>query len=118
MKNTPLFFWITDLSSPDPTSIINLFGLLPFDAPAFLGVLPIAFGISMFLYQKVSPQPADKTQAQMMKLLPLVMTVFLSGFAAGLLFYWIINNVLSIIQQIAIEKLIVPHYHRKHSRKK
>lgn len=115
MKDAKLFFWIKDLSSPDPTSILNLFGLLPFHVPAFLGVLPIAFGISMFLYQKVSPQPADKAQAQMMKLLPIIMTVFLSSFAAGLLFYWIVNNVLSIIQQIVIEKLIIPRHHRKHS---
>lgn len=115
MKNAHLFFWIKDLSSPDPSSVLNLFGLLPFNAPPFLGVLPILFGISMFLYQKASPQPADKTQAQMMKFLPLIMTVFLSGFAAGLLFYWIVSNIISIIQQLVIEKVILPRHHKKHS---
>ena len=115
MKNAHLFFWIKDLSSPDPTSILNIFGLLPFNVPPFLGVLPILFGISMFFYQKASPQPADKSQAQIMKFLPLIMTVFLSGFAAGLLFYWIVSNIISIIQQITIEKFILPRHHRKNS---
>ena len=115
MKNAHLFFWIKDLSSPDPTSILNIFGLLPFNVPPFLGVLPILFGISMFFYQKASPQPADKSQAQIMKFLPLIMTVFLSGFAAGLLFYWIVSNIISIVQQITIEKFILPRHHRKNS---
>ncbi len=114
MKNAHLFFWIKDLSSPDPSSILNIFGLLPFNAPAFLGVLPIAFGISMFLYQKTSPQPADAMQAKMMKFLPVIMTVFLSGFAAGLLFYWIVSNVISIIQQLGIEKFILPKHEASH----
>jgi YidC/Oxa1 family membrane protein insertase len=118
MKNAHLFFWIKDLSSPDPTSILNLFGLLPFNVPPFLGVLPILFGISMFFYQKASPQPADKSQAQIMKFLPLIMTVFLSGFAAGLLFYWIVSNIISIIQQIVIEKFILPRHNRKNSHNK
>jgi len=114
MKNAHLFFWIKDLSSPDPTSILNIFGLLPFHVPPFLGVLPILFGISMFIYQKTSPQPADEMQAKMMKFLPIIMTVFLSGFAAGLLFYWIVSNVISIIQQISIEKFILPKYEKNH----
>ena len=114
MKNAHLFFWIKDLSSPDPTSILNLFGLLPFHAPAFLGVLPILFGISMFFYQKSSPQPADEMQAKIMKLLPIFMTVFLSGFAAGLLFYWIISNIISIVQQVAIERFILPRHYKVH----
>ncbi|MFT4967888.1 MAG: YidC/Oxa1 family membrane protein insertase [Candidatus Deianiraeaceae bacterium] len=118
MKNAPLFFWITDLSSPDPTSILNIFGLLPYSTPHFLGVLPILFGISMFLYQKSSPQPSDKTQAQIMKFLPIIMTVFLSSFAAGLLFYWIVSNIFSVIQQLAIEKIIIPRYDKKHFHRK
>lgn len=117
MKNQPLFFWIKDLSEPDPTSIVNLFGLLPFNMPPFLGILPILFGISMFLYQLSSPKPADKTQAQIMQFLPVVMTVFLSGFAAGLLFYWIVSNIFSVIQQLIIEKIVLPRHHKKHQKK-
>ena len=114
MKGQPLFFWITDLSAPDPTSILNLFGLIPFNAPHFLGVLPLAFGVSMFLYQKVSPQPTEKTQAQMMKFLPVIMTIFLSNFASGLLFYWVVNNIFSIAQQLLIEKVILPRHNKKY----
>ena len=115
MKNAHLFFWIKDLSSPDPSSILNIFGLLPFHVPPFLGVLPIAFGISMFLYQKSSPQPADAMQAKMMKFRPVIMTVVLSGFAAGLLFYWIVSNIISIIQQLGIEKFVLPKYEASHN---
>ncbi len=115
MKNAHLFFWIKDLSSPDPSSILNIFGLLPYHVPPFLGVLPIAFGISMFLYQKSSPQPTDAMQAKMMKFLPVIMTVFLSGFAAGLLFYWIVSNIISIIQQVGIEKFILPKHEASHA---
>lgn len=107
MKNAHLFLWIKDLSSPDPTSLLNLYGLLDWNAPPFLGVLPILFGISMYLYQAVSPQPTDNNQAMMMKFLPVIMTVFMSGFAAGLLFYWIVSNIISALQQFILEKFVL-----------
>ena len=114
MKNAPLFLWIKDLSSPDPTSILNLYGLFNWNVPPFLGLLPIMFGLSMYLYQKVSPQPTEATQATMMKFLPIVMTVFMSSFAAGLLFYWIVSNIISALQQFVLEKFVlVKHIHKK-----
>lgn len=114
MKNAPLFLWIKDLSSPDPTSLLNLYGLIGWDAPPFLGVLPILFGISMYFYQKVSPQPTDKNQAMMMKFLPVIMTIFMSSFAAGLLFYWTINNIISALQQFILEKFVLAKHIIKH----
>lgn len=107
MRHAPFFGWIQDLSAPDPTTIFNLFGLLPFTPPAFLmiGVWPLIMAISMFLQQRMSPQPADAVQAQVMKFMPLMFLFMFSGFPAGLLIYWSWNNVLSIIQQSYINKL-------------
>lgn len=113
MKNAPLFLWIKDLSMPDPLSILNLYGLFDWNAPPFLGLLPVMFGFSMYLYQKVSPQPTESTQATMMKFLPVIMTVFMSGFASGLLFYWIISNFISAIQQFVLEKFVIVKHIRK-----
>jgi YidC/Oxa1 family membrane protein insertase len=107
MRHAPFFGWIQDLSAPDPTTIFNLFGLLPFTPPSFLmiGVWPLFMALTMFLQQKMSPQPADPVQAQVMKFMPLMFLFMFSGFPAGLLIYWSWNNILSIVQQFYINKL-------------
>ncbi|WP_375327082.1 membrane protein insertase YidC [Candidatus Tisiphia endosymbiont of Nemotelus uliginosus] len=107
MRHAPFFGWIKDLSAADPTSIFNLFGLLPFNPPSFLmiGIWPIIMAITMFLQQKMSPEPADPIQAQVMKFMPLIFLIMFGSFPAGLLIYWSWNNILSIIQQYYINKL-------------
>ena len=107
MRHAPFFGWIQDLSAPDPTTIFNLFGLLPFTPPSFLmlGVWPLFMAMTMFLQQKMSPQPTDPVQAQVMKFMPLMFLFMFSGFPAGLLIYWSWNNILSIVQQFYINKL-------------
>jgi YidC/Oxa1 family membrane protein insertase len=104
MRHAPFFGWIHDLSAPDPTSFVNLFGLLPFTPPEVLmiGAWPIIMGITMFLQQKLNPQPVDPMQARMFMVLPVVFTYMLAHFPAGLVIYWAWNNTLSIIQQWAI----------------
>jgi len=104
MRHAPFFGWIHDLSAPDPTSFANLFGLLPFSPPAFLmiGAWPLMMGVTMFLQQKLNPQPVDPVQARMFMFLPIMFTYMLSGFPAGLVIYWAWNNLLSIAQQWAI----------------
>ncbi|MBF0129349.1 MAG: membrane protein insertase YidC [Alphaproteobacteria bacterium] len=106
MRHAPFFGWIHDLSAPDPTSLFNLFGLIPWTPPDMLmiGVWPLIMGATMYLQQKLNPQPADPIQAKMFMFLPLVFTVMLSQFAAGLVIYWAWNNVLSIAQQWTIMK--------------
>ncbi len=106
MRQAPFYGWIKDLSSPDPTTIFNLFGLLPFSPPSFLmiGAWPILMAITMFLQQKMSPEPADPMQAQVMKFMPLIFLFMFSSFPVGLLIYWSWNNILSIIQQYYINK--------------
>ena len=107
MRHAPFFGWIKDLSAPDPTTIFNLFGLLPFTPPSFLmlGVWPLFMAMTMFLQQRMSPQPTDPVQAQVMKFMPLMFLFMFSGFPAGLLIYWSWNNILSIVQQFYINKL-------------
>jgi YidC/Oxa1 family membrane protein insertase len=110
MRHAPFFGWIHDLSAPDPTSFANLFGLLPFDPLAVpmvghflaIGAWPLLMGITMFLQQKLNPQPVDPVQARMFMFLPIVFTYMLSAFPAGLVIYWSWNNLLSIAQQWAI----------------
>jgi YidC/Oxa1 family membrane protein insertase len=104
MRHAPFYGWIHDLSAPDPTSFANLFGLIPFTPPHFLmiGAWPIIMGITMFLQQKLNPQPVDPVQARMFMVLPVVFTYMLSAFPAGLVIYWAWNNLLSIAQQWAI----------------
>ena len=104
MRHAPFFGWIHDLSAPDPTSFANLFGLLPFTPPAFLmiGAWPLIMGLTMFLQQKLNPQPVDPVQARMFMLLPIIFTYMLAAFPAGLVIYWAWNNLLSIAQQWAI----------------
>ncbi|MCS6876671.1 MAG: membrane protein insertase YidC [Geminicoccaceae bacterium] len=106
MRHAPFFGWIKDLSAPDPTSIFNLFGLLPYEVPGFLtiGVWPIAMGATMWLQQKLNPQPADPVQAKVMNLLPIFFTFLFATFPAGLVIYWTWNNLLSIAQQWLIMK--------------
>ncbi len=104
MRHAPFYGWIQDLSAPDPTTIFNLFGLLPFDPPSFLmiGIWPLLMGITMFLQTKLNPQPADPVQAKVMLFLPLMFIFLFATFAAGLVIYWTWNNVLSIAQQWVI----------------
>jgi YidC/Oxa1 family membrane protein insertase len=104
MRQAPFFGWIHDLSVPDPTTVFNLFGLLPFAVPegwSFLhiGVWPLIMGITMFLQQKLNPAPADPIQARMFTFLPIVFTFMLANFPAGLVIYWAWSNILSIGQQ-------------------
>jgi YidC/Oxa1 family membrane protein insertase len=106
MRHAPFYGWIRDLSAPDPTSVFNLFGLLPIDLPTFLmiGAWPLLMGITMFLQQKLNPQPADPMQAKIFMLMPIFFTFLLAPFAAGLVIYWTWNNILSIAQQWVIMK--------------
>ena len=107
MRHAPFFGWVHDLSAPDPLNIFNLFGLLPFDSPALipaLGLWPILMGVSMWLQQRLNPQPTDKMQARIFMMLPIVFTFILAGFPAGLVIYWSWTNILSVAQQWVIMK--------------
>jgi YidC/Oxa1 family membrane protein insertase len=106
MRHAPFFGWIRDLAAPDPTSLFNLFGLLPYDVPSFLmvGVWPIIMGITMFLQMRMNPTPPDPTQAMIFNWMPVVFTFLLATFPAGLVIYWAWNNFLSILQQGVIMK--------------
>ena len=106
MRHAPFFGWIIDLSAPDPTSIFNLFGLLPFAAnpPFVIGVWPILMGLTMILQQHFNPPVSDPTQAKVMKFMPYILTCVLASFPAGLVIYWTWSNVLSIAQQAFIAK--------------
>jgi YidC/Oxa1 family membrane protein insertase len=104
MRHAPFFGWIQDLAAPDPTSIVNLFGLLPFAAPDFvhLGIWPIIMGVTMFVQMKMNPAPPDPVQAQIFTFMPIVFTFMLGSFPAGLVIYWAWNNTLSVTQQYVI----------------
>ena len=106
MRHAPFFGWIQDLSAPDPTTIFNLFGLIPIDMPAFLmiGVWPLLMGITMFLQMRMNPTPPDPTQQMIFTWMPIVFTFMMAGFPAGLVIYWAWNNFLSILQQGVIMK--------------
>ena len=108
MRHAPFFGWITDLSAPDPTTIFNMFGLIPWDPPSFLniGIWPLQMGISMFIQQKLNPAPPDPVQARIFMFLPIIFTVILAGFPAGLVVYWTVNNVLSMAQQWVIMRQV------------
>lgn len=104
MRHAPFFGWVTDLSAVDPTSIINLFGLLPFDtsfAPAILniGIWPILMGVTMFIQMSLNPPPPDPIQAKIFRYMPVMFTFLLATFPAGLVIYWTWNNMLTIAQQ-------------------
>jgi YidC/Oxa1 family membrane protein insertase len=104
MRHAPFYGWIQDLSGPDPTSLFNLFGLIPWEPPLFLmiGAWPVIMGATMFLQQKLNPQPTDPVQAKVFLFLPFLFTFLLAQFAAGLVIYWTWNNLLSILQQWVI----------------
>ena len=110
MRHAPFILWVRDLSAPDPTSILNLFGALPWSAPETgsllalisLGVLPIMLGVSMWLQQKLNPAPTDPTQAMVFAWLPWVFMFMLGQFASGLIIYWIANNLITFAQQYII----------------
>jgi YidC/Oxa1 family membrane protein insertase len=106
MRHAPFVGWIQDLSAPDPTSIFNLFGLLPFAVPEFLqiGVWPIIMGMTMWVQMQLNPPQPDPVQQQIFSWMPLIFTFLLGTFPAGLVIYWAWNNVLSIIQQWHITK--------------
>ncbi|MDA9663278.1 membrane protein insertase YidC [Candidatus Pelagibacter sp.] len=106
MRHMPFYGWIHDLSERDPTSLFNLFGLIPWDPPSFLmiGVWPILMGISMWIQQKLNPAPPDPIQAKIFMFFPLFLTVILAPFPAGLVIYWTVNNILTMAQQVFIMK--------------
>ena len=110
LRHAPFFGWLKDLSAPDPSSLYNLFGLLPWDAPAhgsflaliFIGITPIILGITMWLQQKLNPQPTDPVQQQVFAWMPWIFMFMLGGFASGLVVYWITNNLITFTQQYLI----------------
>ena len=107
MRHAPFFGWVQDLSAPDPTSLFNLFGLIPFDphtlpvigAFAAIGVWPLIMGVTMFLQMRLNPPPADPAQQVIFTWMPLIFTFMLASFPAGLVIYWAWNNTLSVAQQ-------------------
>jgi YidC/Oxa1 family membrane protein insertase len=110
MRHAPFFGWIRDLSAPDPTTIFNLFGLLPWDPGAIpvlgpflmLGVWPLIMGITMWAQMKLNPAPPDPTQKMIFDWMPVIFTFMLASFSAGLVIYWAWNNLLSVLQQSVI----------------
>ena len=106
MRHAPFIGWIKDLSAPDPTSLFNLFGLIPWDPPSFLmiGLWPIFMGLSMYVTQKLNPTPPDPIQAKIFMFFPLFLTIILAPFPSGLVVYWTINNILTMAQQWVIIK--------------
>ncbi len=110
MRHAPFFGWIKDLSAPDPTSVFNLFGLLPFDPATvpvighflMLGAWPLIMGVTMWMQMKLNPAPPDPVQQKLFAWMPVFFTFLLAGFPAGLVIYWAWNNTLSVIQQSVI----------------
>ncbi len=110
LRHAPWIGWIRDLSAPDPSSLWNFWGLLPWAAPEpgsilaliFIGIMPLVLGISMWLQQKLNPAPTDPTQAMIFAWMPWVFMFMLGSFASGLVLYWIANNTITFIQQYAI----------------
>ena len=106
MRHMPFYGWIHDLSDRDPTSVFNLFGLIPWDPPSFLiiGAWPIAMGLSMWVQQKLNPKPPDPIQQKIFAFFPIFLTVILAPFPSGLVIYWTFNNLLTLIQQYYIQR--------------
>ncbi|MDC3355064.1 membrane protein insertase YidC [Candidatus Pelagibacter sp.] len=106
MRHMPFYGWIHDLSDRDPTSLFNIFGLLPWDPPSFLliGAWPIIMGITMFIQQKLNPTPPDPIQAKIFMFFPIFLTVILAPFPAGLVIYWSFNNIFTMIQQYIVQR--------------
>jgi YidC/Oxa1 family membrane protein insertase len=113
MRHQPFFGWIKDLSSPDPTNLLNLFGLIPWHPADYMhvggigiavtylsiGIWPLIMGFTMWAQMRLNPTPPDPVQARMFQIMPVVFTFMLAHFAAGLVIYWAWNNTLSILQQ-------------------
>ena len=106
MRHMPFYGWIHDLSDRDPTSLFNIFGLIPWDPPSFLliGAWPIIMGITMFIQQKLNPTPPDPIQAKIFMFFPVFLTVILAPFPAGLVIYWSFNNIFTMIQQYIVQR--------------
>lgn len=104
MRHAPFFGWIKDLSAADPTTIFNLFGLIPWEPPTFLmiGIWPILMGITMYLQQKLNPAPPDPIQAKIFAWFPFIITIMLASFPSGLVIYWTASNILTMAQQYYI----------------
>jgi len=107
MRHAPFFGWIVDLSVPDPMTFVNLFGLIPWDPPLFLsiGIFPVLMALTMYIQQRLNPEPADPVQAKVMRLMPVVFLFMFASFPSGLVIYWTWSNVLSILQQSLIKKI-------------
>jgi YidC/Oxa1 family membrane protein insertase len=107
MRQAPFIWWIRDLSLPDPSTILNLFGLIPVNLPGFLqiGIWPLLMGISMLLQQRMSPAPTDPSQAKMMLIMPVMFTFMFAQLPSGLVIYWTFSNILGIAQQYIIQRL-------------
>ncbi len=105
MRHMPFYGWIHDLSAKDPTTIFNLFGLIPWSPPEFLiiGIWPIAMGVSMWIQQKLNPKPPDPIQQKIFAFFPIFLTVILAPFPSGLVIYWTFNNIFTMIQQYYIQ---------------
>ncbi len=111
MRHAPFFGWIHDLSAADPTTLFNLFGVIPWDPPSFLmvGIWPLLMGITMFVQQRMNPAPSDPTQQMIFTWMPLFFIFILASFPAGLVIYWAWNNLLSVLQQgVIMRKQGVP----------
>lgn len=108
LRHAPFWGWIDDMSAPDPTSVFNLFGLLPFDPPSFLmiGAWPVLFCLTMVQLKRISPPMADPMQEKIQAWFPYIVTLLLAHFAAGLVIYWTWSNVLTILQQYYILKKV------------
>jgi YidC/Oxa1 family membrane protein insertase len=111
MRQAPFIGWIRDLSIADPMTVFNLFGLIPIDLPGFLqiGIWPLLMGATMLLQQKMSPAPADPSQANMMLIMPIMFMFMFAQLPSGLVIYWTFSNILGIAQQYAIQKLDEKH---------
>ncbi|QEK39444.1 membrane protein insertase YidC [Candidatus Sneabacter namystus] len=108
MRHAPFMLWIQDLSSPDPTNLFTLFGLIPWDHPSFLnvGIWPIFMSLTMYVQQKVSPASSDPMQARIFALMPLVMLFTFSSLPAGLVIYWTWSNIFGVCQQLIVDKVL------------
>ncbi len=123
MRHAPFFGWIHDLSVADPTTVFNLFGLLPFTPPSFLmiGAWPCLMLVAMLIQRQMNPPPQDPVQAKMMAFMPFLMTFIMAPFAAGLVIYWTVSNTLSVIQQYIIMRSMgveVTFFHKSDAEKK
>lgn len=120
MRHAPFYGWIHDLSAPDPTNLFNLFGLIPYDMPAFLhlGIWPIVMGATMIVQQKLNPPPSDPVQAKVIGMMPYFFVFIFASFPAGLVIYWSWSNLLSILQQWFIMRVLSKEAQEKREQRK